>query len=79
MVEFYIDTNKVKFISTDVGLYLRLMESKDYYYVRLPVSTVWSSIKDTSYKKIKIDDSDYRHFRLNRFDAHIKIDDFNTS
>lgn len=67
MIEFYVDTQKVKFIPTEIGLYLRRIDSENYFYLRLPVDTIWSTVKGTSLKKIKIDDISYKRFRLHRF------------
>jgi len=75
MTEFYIDTNKVKFVPTEVGLYLRRYDSKDYFYVRLPIDTIWSHIKDTTLMKIKVDKETYNHFRLKRFAEKINEGD----
>jgi len=67
MIEFYIDTKKVKFIPTEVGLYLRSYNSKNYFYIRLPIDVIWSRVKNTSLIKIKVDEETYKHFRLKRF------------
>lgn len=67
MVEFIIDTNEVKFMPTEVGLYLRHKTNHNYICVRLPITTVWSSIHDTTLKKIKIDEKIFEDFNLKQF------------